>query len=171
MNIGCEKNPPNGHDMNEQNARIADIITTLLRCIHVKGEVEEEVWFDTPFFVVKTEEAPLLIGDRGQNLEALSHIVRKIAEKNDPAPKFVLDVNGYMKKHFEELRDRAFMGAERVKYFKKEVILQPMSSLERRVIHMTLQNNSDIMTESAGYGVQRHVVIKLRNLDLANIVV
>lgn len=157
--------------MNEQNARIVHIITTLLRCIHVKGEVEEEVWFDTPFFVVKTEEAPLLIGERGQNLEALSHIVRKIAEKNDQAPKFVVDVNWYMKKHFEELRDRAFMGAERVKYFKKEVILKPMSSLERRVIHVSLQNHPDIMTESAGYGAQRHVVIKLREPSLIESVV
>lgn len=141
---------------------ISSIIGTILEKIGVSGEVEQEVWFDTPFFVVKTEQAPLLIGEHGQNLEALSHIVRKIAEKKNPALKFVLDVNWYMKKHFEELRDRALMGAERVKYFKKEVMLQPMTSFERRVVHLTLQDRSDIITESSGYGVQRHVVIKLR---------
>ena len=146
----------------QQKTTIAGIITALLNQLEVEGDVEEEVWFDTPFFVVKTDEAPLLIGERGQNLEALSHIVRKIAEKQDHAKKFVVDVNWYMKKHFEELRDRALMGAERVKYFKKEVILQPMSSLERRVVHVTLQDHTDVMTESAGQGAQRHVVIKLR---------
>ena len=145
---------------------ISTIIVRILEKIGVSGEVEEEMLFDTPFFVVKTTEAPLLIGERGQNLEALSHIVHKIAGKMDPGTKFVVDVNWYMKKHFEELRDRAFMGAERVKYFKKEVILQPMTSLERRVIHLTLQGNPDIMTESAGYGAQRHVVIKLRELNV-----
>lgn len=145
---------------------ISDIIGTILEKIGVPGEVEQGVWFDTPFFIIKTEEAPLLIGERGQNLEALSHIVRKIAEKNDPASKFVVDINGYMKKHFEELRDRALMGAERVKYFKKEVMLQPMTSLERRVVHLTLQDRSDILTESSGYGAKRHVVIKLRDPDL-----
>lgn len=148
--------------MNESRTHIAPIITTLLRYFGIKGEVEEEIWFETPFFVVKTEEAPLLIGERGQNLDALSYIVRKIAEKEDRTQRFVVDVNWYVKKHFEELRDRALMGAERVKYFKKAVILQPMTSLERRVIHLTLQNYSDIMTESAGHGIQRHVVIKIR---------
>lgn len=141
---------------------ISSIIGTILEKIGVSGEVEREVWFDTPFFVIKTEEAPLLIGERGQNLEALSHIVRKIAEKKDPALKFVVDIDGYMKKRFEELRDRALMGAERVKYFKKEVILQPMTSLERRIIHLALQDRTDIITESSGYGAQRHIVIKLR---------
>lgn len=150
---------------------ISDIISTILEKIGVPGEVEREVWFDTPFFIIKTnEEAPLLIGERGQNLEALSHIVRKIAGKKDPASKFVVDINGYMKKHFEELRDRALMGAERVKYFKKEVMLQPMTSLERRVVHLTLQDRSDILTESSGYGAQRHVVIKLRDSDLVKMI-
>lgn len=150
---------------------ISNIIGTILAKIGVPGEVEREVWFDTPFFVVKTEEAPLLIGEQGQNLEALSHIVHKIAGKTDPTPKFVLDVNWYMKKHFEELRDRALMGAERVKYFKKEVMLQPMTSFERRVIHLTLQDRADIRTESSGYGAQRHVVIKLREQDSVNVAV
>ena len=145
---------------------ISTIIVRILEKIGVSGEVEEEMLFDTPFFVVKTTEAPLLIGERGQNLEALSHIVHKIAGKMDPGTKFVVDVNWYMKKHFEELRDRASMGAERVKYFKKEVILHPMTSLERRVIHLTLQDHPDIMTESAGYGAQRHVVIKLRESNV-----
>lgn len=145
---------------------VAPIITTLLRYFGIEGEVTEERWFETPFFVVKTEEAPLLIGERGQNLDALSHVVRKMAGKKDKTQRFVVDVNWYVKKHFEELRDRALMGAERVKYFKKEVILQPMTSLERRVVHLTLQNHPDIMTESTGNGSQRHVVIKMKELHI-----
>jgi len=148
--------------MDDNRAHIAHIITALLHHIHVEGSVEEEAWFGTPFFMIKTEEAPLLIGEHGQNLEALSYLARKIAEKKENPQKFVVDVNGYMRKHFDELRDRALMGAERVKYFKKEVALQPMAPFERRVIHLTLQNHQDIITESAGSGVQRHVVIKLR---------
>ena len=149
---------------------IGGVIVTILKKLGVQGDVVEEICFDTPFFVIQTEEAPLLIGEHGQNLEALSHIVRKIAEKKDQTQKFVVDVNWYMKKHFEELRDRALMGAERVKYFKKEVILQPMTSLERRVIHLTLQDHPDIATESDGFGAQRHVVIKLRESSPAEVV-
>lgn len=142
---------------------VVHILSTLLSYLRIQGKVVESQWRDIPFFVIETDEAPLLIGDRGQHLEALNYLVRKMSEQRAAgAPaRFVIDVNSYTKKHFEELRDRALMGAERVKYFKKEVTLQPMSAMERRVVHLTLQDHEEVTTESIGSGVQRRVVIKL----------
>jgi spoIIIJ-associated protein len=152
---------------NQQQNNVKNIISTLLSHLKIQGAVAEGQLFDTPFFIIETDEAPLLIGERGQNLEALSYLVRRIAERgthpSDERQRFVIDVNSYTKKHFEDLRDRALMGAERVKYFKKEVTLQPMTAIERRIVHLTLQDCPGIATESVGSGTQRRVVIKLAN--------
>ena len=146
-----------------QKILIKETLSRLLETLDIKGEIREEECFGTPFFTVSSAEAPLLIGEGGQNLQAINHLLRRIVERQFPQEpaRFVVDVNAYAKKHFEELRDRALMGAERVRYFKKEVILQPMNPFERRIVHLALQDTYDIVTESRGEGPHRCVVIKL----------
>jgi len=71
-----------------------------------------------------------------------------------------LDVNDYQEKKIEELRNMARVNAQRVRYFKKEIVLKPMTSFERRVIHATLADCPDITTESQGRDPQRYLIIK-----------
>ena len=52
------------------------------------------------------------------------------------------------------------MGAQRVRYFKKDVTLEPMNAFDRRTVHLALQEYPDIITESTGAGEERRVVIK-----------
>ena len=77
----------------------------------------------------------------------------------------MIDVNDYQRRRFDELKDKARMGAQRVRYFKKEVTLEPMSAFERRIVHLALQEYPDIVTESIGEGAERRVVIQLSSLD------
>lgn len=118
-----------------------------------------------PVFTIKTREAGILIGEDGKHLMALSHVVKKMVEnklKKDSLEDlpFLLDVNNYQMKRIEELRNVARMNAQRVRFFKKELELGPMSAYDRRIIHSVLGEYPDIKTESVGEGLDRRVVIK-----------
>jgi spoIIIJ-associated protein len=113
--------------------------------------------------MVETPDSRFLIGREGETLRSLNHLVRKMLEKNlgeDSTQKLFIDINGYQKKRFEGLKNIAHMMAERARYFKSNIEIDPMPAHERRIIHMFLENNKDIKTESEGYGPNRRVVIK-----------
>lgn len=83
-----------------------------------------------------------------------------IEHENPDAPKFFVDVNDYQKQKTEELKDAARLSAQRVRYFKKEVAMAPMSAYERRIVHATLAEYPDIATKSEGEGGARRVIIR-----------
>jgi spoIIIJ-associated protein len=71
-----------------------------------------------------------------------------------------VDVNEYQKKHIEEIRSKARILAERARYFKSSVDMEPMSAYERMIIHSEFASSPDISTESIGKGKDRHVVLR-----------
>ena len=146
----------------DHTTEIKQIIEELLQRMGVRAVIEESEAVEGMYFQIKTSEGGVLIGENGQNLLALHYIARRILEKRYPKEPihFSIDINDYQRKKIEEIKERARMGAQRVRYFKKEVILQPMSAYERRIIHMTLAEDPDIITESRGEGETRSVVIK-----------
>lgn len=112
---------------------------------------------------VRTKEAGVLIGENGRNLFALGHLVKRMAEQALPekaAVPFSLDVNDYQAKRTEELKAVARISAQRVRYFKKAVLMKPMPAFERRIIHTALMEYPDIITESVGEEPKRQVMIK-----------
>ncbi len=115
-------------------------------------------------FSVESDEADLLIGSEGENLNALNYLVRRIVSKTvDPSVeelKFLIDVNGYHEKSEENVRMKAKIMSERARSFKVDIELDPMSSYERMLVHSFLDGEPDIKTESKGEGAQRRVVIK-----------
>jgi spoIIIJ-associated protein len=144
---------------------IKTIIEDLLSRLSIKAEVEPIETKEGTRFLVKTHEGALLIGENGQNLLAFNHIVKKIADKSLDEPDkektvFSLDVNDYQAKKIEDLKNLARLNAQRVRYFKKEIAMKPMTSFERRVIHAVLTECPDIITESTGQEPNRRVVIK-----------
>lgn len=122
---------------------------------------------------IETPDSGFIIGRDGETLRSLNHLVQKIVEKSllstqsdedkvagERGPSIFIDVNGYQKKRFENLKNIAHMMAERARYFKSNIEVDPMPSYERRIIHMFLEGAKDIKTESEGYGPNRRVVIK-----------
>jgi spoIIIJ-associated protein len=104
-----------------------------------------------------------MIGRDGETLRSLNHIVRKMLEKNsseEETATVFIDINGYQKKRFEDLKTIAHMMAERARYFKSNIEVDPMPAYERRIVHMFLEGAKDIKTESEGSGPNRRVVIK-----------
>ena len=158
-------------EQKQQVKFVSSTIKSILDLMRVSCSLEFQEGGEESWFIIKTDEAPLLIGENGQNLFALTHIVRRIAEKKFPptaaeanAWRFLIDINDYHKKRIDEIKDQARMHAQRVRYFKKEVEMPPMNAYERRIVHTVLQEYPDISTESSGEGFSRRVVIKPLNL-------
>ncbi|MBI4132527.1 MAG: hypothetical protein HY473_00300 [Candidatus Sungbacteria bacterium] len=130
----------------------------------IRAEVEERSLPDLsiPYLNVITDDARLLIGVRARNLLALEYLLKRLLEKEPPesVSGFFLDVNGYRLHHLEELKGEAKNIAKKVRLYRTELALKPMSAFERRIVHMALAEYPDITTQSTGEGETRRVVIK-----------
>lgn len=151
--------------MSENYNKIQSLIEIFLDKMGVDGMVEFTDGTGMPVFTIKTDEAGILIGEGGQNLFSLSHIVKKMAnnifKEGEDLPEFLLDVNGYYAKKINSIKETARLGAQRVRFFKKEVELEPMNAFERKAVHEALGEYPDIKTESVGCeGLDRRIVIK-----------
>lgn len=115
--------------------------------------------------MIETPDSHFMIGRDGETLRSLNHIIQRIIEKDiiqteEKGSSIFVDINGYQKKRFDNLKTIAHMMAERARYFKSNIELDPMPAFERRIVHMFLENAKDLKTESEGYGPTRKVVIK-----------
>jgi spoIIIJ-associated protein len=112
---------------------------------------------------LEAEDPQILIGDQGQTLAELQHLLKAILRRKIKEPFFVdLDINGYKKKKKEYLEDLARSAADEVALTKKEKTLPSMPAYERRVIHLALTGRSDVITESVGQEPERKIVVSPR---------
>ena len=119
------------------------------------GEGEAEVAAD-----VDGKDREILLERGAEVLKAFEHVALR-ALRLAPAfhEKIHIDCGGYRALHFEELRMTARVAAERVQNSRQPFRLNPMSSRERRIVHLALKSMSGVRTESVGMGEQRQVVI------------
>jgi len=112
---------------------------------------------------VTGDDLGILIGRRGQTLSSLQYIVRLIVAHQEKARvPIVIDVEGYKQRRYGALQALAWRMAEQVKVRGRSFALEPMSAYERRIIHLTLADDPDVITESIGDGEARKVVIMLK---------
>jgi len=106
-------------------------------------------------------EANMLIGERGSNLQAIEQLVKKIIRKKyQNEDQFTLDVNDYRLKKLEDLKQDVKTAAKEVRVYKRKASLRPMSSFERRIVHLLLAEYPDLVTESVGEEPERKVIVK-----------
>lgn len=122
-------------------------------------EYEDMTWFQ-----IKSNNPNHLIGSKGETLSALNHVIKKIVDKKNTDEKtsfdFFIDVNDFQKKKVDSIKTVAHMMAERARFFKSSVDVDPMTPFERKIMHSYLSSHSDIKTESEGVGPKRHIVIR-----------
>ncbi|MDP1538410.1 MAG: R3H domain-containing nucleic acid-binding protein [bacterium] len=112
---------------------------------------------------LETEEPQILIGEGGQTLAEIQHLLKAILKRKISEPFYInLDINNYKQKKYEYLKEMARSAADEVALAKKEKTLVPMPAYERRIIHLELSNRLDVITESMGREPERKVVIRPR---------
>ena len=114
-------------------------------------------------FDIRGDDLGILIGRQGQTLACLQHIVRLImAHQTKTVVPIVVDVEGYKQRRYKALQALAWRMADEVKSSGMPFTLEPMSAYERRIIHISLADNPDVVTESIDDGDLRKVVIQPR---------
>ena len=102
----------------------------------------------------------ILIGKHGQTLDALQYLTNLTTNQGEETRHFImLDVENYRQRREETLKQLAVRLAGRVKRSGEKVVLEPMNGYERKIIHVALQNEAHVRTESEGQDPYRHVVI------------
>jgi spoIIIJ-associated protein len=151
---------------------IINIVKELIeKTAEITGEIEihEEEHKDgtvTTWLKVDVKNPHLFTSREGEAISALNHLVRRIVETKTQVEErgagmsLLVDINGFQKRRIENLHALAHMMAERARYFKANMEIEPMSSFDRRIIHEFLSDANDIKTESEGTGPTRRVVIK-----------
>jgi spoIIIJ-associated protein len=135
--------------------------TVSVKEINITEDKGKMTWFS-----VEVSDPYFFISRGGEGLSALNHIVRRIIESKTPITEgaeglsILVDINGFQKKRIENIHAIAHMMAERARYFKSNIEIDPMSAFERRVVHEFLSNETDLKTESTGEGPSRRVVVK-----------
>lgn len=109
------------------------------------------------------KDSGIIIGRRGETLDALQYLTSLVVNKQtDDYKRVILDIENYRQKREETLAKLAERLAERVIKYRKNVTLEPMNPYERRIIHSTLQSNEMVETHSIGEEPNRKVVITLK---------
>lgn len=109
-------------------------------------------------------ELGILIGKRGQTLDALQYLAGIVANRfSSTFVRIVLDAENFRDRRRQTLEDLAHKLASRVVRSKKEIVLEPMTSQERKLIHTVLQNHPSVRTYSKGDEPNRRIVITLRS--------
>lgn len=129
-------------------------------------DAEFEVEFDGKDLSIQMSgsEMALLIGRRGQTLDALQYLVSLIVNKDrEDYVRVILDTENYREKRRATLEKLAKRLARKARKTYKDIVLEPMNPYERRIIHSTLQGNPYVSTRSEGDEPFRKVIIYLNN--------
>ncbi len=145
----------------ETLAAAKEILLGILSRMGIEAQVTVE---DTPEAISLTlrgADEGLLIGKRGQTLDALQYVVNKILSKQGREKKqVVVDTEDYRKKREEALVSLAEKVSQKVRKTKKPITLGNMTARERRIIHLTLQNDDTVVTKSRGEGPNRKIIVR-----------
>ena len=116
---------------------------------------------------IECDDPEVIVGRRGQVLDALQHLVGKIlfrgralGEDGVPGKPIVIDADGYRERHAEKLRALAERQAAKVIESGRVVELDPMTAHDRRIVHMALRDLPGVTTRSEGEGEDRHLLIE-----------
>ncbi len=150
---------------------IQNLIKELIENMNVSVKeitVSQEDGSNTVWYSVSVSEPHLFTSREGEALSSLNHLVRRIIESktlveagvesvNTP---ILIDIGDFQKKRVDNIKAVAHMMAERARYFKSNIEIDPMSAFDRRIVHDFLSSSTDLKTESTGFGPSRRVVIK-----------
>ena len=138
----------------------------LSKIFEITGEdvtVETELDDDLLKVNLAGPDMGIVIGKRGETLDALQHLTSLVVNRGGGKfTKVSIDAENYREKRNDALESLAHKLASKVMRTRRSTTLEPMNAYERRIIHSALQNHDKVTTYSIGQGVNRKVVIALK---------
>lgn len=123
-------------------------------------QIEKLTTKDKITFQVHGEDLGILIGKHGQTLDAIQYLTNLVANKEvHRRCQIVVDVENYRSRREETLIQLAHRLGAKVRRTRQKIALEPMNAFERKIIHLALQNEKNVKTDSEGQEPYRHIVI------------
>ncbi|MBI3290106.1 KH domain-containing protein [Candidatus Microgenomates bacterium] len=169
-----KKQSPTAVKAVDKKEELKNLLEELMKLMNVSGTVDATEGEDGPrdgeasavSLTIKSEDSALLIGYHGKTIGALQTILGVVAYEKwgrvnvgEKVPVLV-DVDGWRQRREETVVSIAKSTAERVKTTGEPAPIYNLSPFERRVAHMALAEDPDVVTESEGEGKDRHLVVK-----------
>jgi spoIIIJ-associated protein len=139
-----------------------EILEGILGRMTVEAAVESHISNGSIHLDIKGDGSGLLIGKKGQTLNALQFLVSKIINRENSGGekvRVIVDTENYRLRKEENLREKAIRMGQRAKKTLKPVWLGPLPPNERRIVHMILADDREVYTKSHGEGNMRKIVV------------
>ncbi len=155
-------------DESEDAARLRELVERIVREIGVQCTVEIEENEDELRAVCEGHDLGMLIGRHGQTIDAIQYLAHAILFRGryDERKPVVVDAAGYRDRRQATLDALALRLAEQAAATGQRVELEPMSAVERKIVHEKLKDDPEVETESEGTEPNRFVVIYPRHVDV-----
>ncbi|NLI88918.1 MAG: protein jag [Epulopiscium sp.] len=141
-----------------------EFLAEILEKMGVEAEIETKTSKNQIDMNISGEKMGLIIGKRGETLDAIQYLVNLAVNKNtDTYTRVIIDTENYRKRREETLRKLANRLAKRAAQTNQKVVLEPMNPYDRRIIHAALQKSKIARTYSEGKEPYRRVVIVPKN--------
>jgi spoIIIJ-associated protein len=138
----------------------AEFLDQMLQGMGIQATYNMKFEKDVLYVDVIGQDMGVLIGRRGQTLDAIQYLVSLVVNKSrEDYLKVIMDTENYRRKREETLIRLAKKLAYKVQVTKEDIVLEPMNPYERRIIHAALQNHPKVITRSQGEEPFRKVVI------------
>jgi spoIIIJ-associated protein len=146
-------------DETELESRVRGIVERVVGAIGVGSAISVEEREDEVLVMCAGGDAGLLIGRHGQTIDALQHIVNAIMWRGGSEKPVTVDAAGYRERRRATLESIALQGADRASRGER-VSLDPMTAVERKVVHERLKEVAGVRTSSEGTEPNRYVVVE-----------
>jgi spoIIIJ-associated protein len=158
--IDCEVQSATQDELSDPVELARTTLQKILDFITVDSTISIERQADTIYLNVAGGNPAVLIGKRGQTLEAIQYIVEKVVNKqNKKRVRLRIDVAGYLKNRRENLQNLASRLAQKAKISGKPVSVGMLNAYDRRIVHVALKSDQDVKTRSIGEGFTRKLMI------------
>ncbi|NLY96832.1 MAG: protein jag [Clostridiaceae bacterium] len=140
-----------------------EFLQALLKKMDLEAQVEVRENEDTIIYNIISKDGGVIIGRRGETLDAIQFLTGLVVNKNSEIyKKVIVDTENYREKRKQPLSNLANRLAKKVYRTGKSHTFEPMNPYERRIIHYSLQKNPYVETYSIGEEPNRRVVIKVK---------
>lgn len=140
--------------------RLRELLERVLEAFGLTGEIEVTEDDERLVGTVNGDDLGLLIGRRGQTIDAVEHLAFRIVYRGSVDPKrLTVDAAGYRERRAVALRREAERAARDALRHRRAVALDAMTASERRIIHEHLRDFGDVQTYSEGDEPDRHLVV------------
>ena len=143
----------------KSHARVVDLIKRIMDSLDIQGDIAISEDVNSIKINISGSDIGLLIGKQGETLAAIQSIANIVARKSGINKRLEVDVENYRGRRAESLKEMAEGAAEKALRLGRPVLLKPMNSYERRMVHVALQGNDRVHTVSEGEEPNRQVRI------------